>query len=169
MLKITHKFYKKQSGFTLVEMLIGVLIIGVIGTATATGISQTFSGSIRSNDRLTAINNLSAAGAWITRDVRLSKNTITLNGDSLPINIEWQEYGQSEIYNIDYSLTGNTIYRNYSVDGVSTSSIIVAKDVSVVSGETSYTNYKFTIKLQSIVGAITEERTYVVYPRNYLH
>jgi len=93
---------RKQSGFTAVELVIGILIIGIIGTATATTVTQVFSGSSLSSNQMTAINNVRNAGDWITLDAQQArpKESIPGSGELLStatppnneIQLIWYDY-----------------------------------------------------------------------------
>jgi prepilin-type N-terminal cleavage/methylation domain-containing protein len=64
------KIYKKQKGFTLVEVLIGLAVAGAIVAAAAGGVTHVFKGSPESNNRMQAINSVQNASQWITQDAR---------------------------------------------------------------------------------------------------
>lgn len=75
--KIINKV-QNQSGFTVIEMLISVVIVGIVGGAIAMGVAQTFTGSTSSSTQMTAINNVKNAGDWIIRDAQQARGELSV-------------------------------------------------------------------------------------------
>lgn len=164
---------KKQSGFTAIEMVIGVVIIGLIGAALAVVIAQTVSGNILSSDRMTAINNVRNAVDWISQDARMVKNSIILGDPIILMRIEWEDYAPPNgeppfTYHVDYRLNGTNLERHYWVmEGpVSTieSNIIVAENISSITP--TFIGTELTVSVTATVNSAIETRTFSIVMRN---
>lgn len=165
--KVKKNLRREQNGFTAIEMLVGVTIIGVIAVALTTGITQVFSGSSSSSDHMTAINNVRNAGDWISHDARMAENNIIITSN-LP-SMHWTFYNPlsgdpPSVYDVIYTLSGTDLVRSYTVDSGTPQVITVAQyitiDSAVFSGNT------FTITLTATVGSATETRTFAISLRN---
>lgn len=146
------RIFRKQQGFTAVEVLIGIAIIGIIGSAIATSVAQTITGSNTSNNQMTAINNVRNAIDWITRDAQMARVKESVIGSGAlgaspdEIKLIWYEYYPTyptkKWYRVIYTINGTELYRAEDVgvldiNGVWTSTtagspIIVAQNITGV-------------------------------------
>lgn len=167
MLRMLNRMHKRQNGFTAIEMVIGVTLIGIIGAALATGISQVYKGSALSSDRMTATNNVRNAVDWISQDARMAENQITIT-DNCP-TINWTFYNPftgdppSE-YEVIYTLSGTDLIRSYQVDDEAPTSMMVAQNITIDSAVFSANELSMT--LTSTVNSVSETRTFVISLRN---
>jgi len=150
------RMVKNQVGFTAVELLIGVALIGIIGGAVGVTVAQTFSGSGLSSQQMTAINNVRNAGDWIMRDVQQSrpKESVTGSGTLVStatppdnqITLIWYDYTNyptRKWYRVIYTITGTDLQRAQEIGVYSnglwtkdvnepTQSIVVARNITAV-------------------------------------
>lgn len=61
---------RDESGFTLVELLVVILIVGVVGGVTLTGLVQGMQTSARADERIQAFSDLQRASERVSRDLR---------------------------------------------------------------------------------------------------
>jgi len=80
---ISKIFHCKRYGFTLIEILVGIAILGVIAAAAAGGVFQVVKGSPDSNNRMQAINNVQNASDWISQDARNAESYIAYTGNEV--------------------------------------------------------------------------------------
>ena len=151
-MRILNRINKRQSGFTAVELLIGVALIGIIGGAIATTVAQTFSGSSLSSQQMTAINNVKNAVDWITRDTEQARPKESAPGSgelfaATPpddtITLIWYDYTNyptKQWYRVTYTIPSGTknLQRTLDVGDYSTGTwtsgqpIIVAQNITSV-------------------------------------
>jgi len=75
--------YTKRSGFTLVELLIVVAIIGVLSVAAAMTISLVMKTSTTVMEQNRELGEVHMVGSWITRDIKYATAVQTTDGDIL--------------------------------------------------------------------------------------
>jgi prepilin-type N-terminal cleavage/methylation domain-containing protein len=160
MLNYIKKLMKNQFGFTAVELLIGVAIIGIIGGSIGVTVAQTYNGSTLSSKHMTAINNVKNAVDWITRDAEQArpKESATGSGELVAatppddkITLIWYDYKNDnysvkEWYRVIYTIPENTtsLQRTYETGtyttatgfvkdpNISLQSVVVAQNITSV-------------------------------------
>jgi prepilin-type N-terminal cleavage/methylation domain-containing protein len=173
MKKLLRFLNEKQSGFTAVEMVIGVVIIGLVGAALAVVITQTVSGNILTSDRMTAVNNVRNAVDWISQDARMVKNSIQTDVPGILMRIEWEDYAPPNgeppfTYRVDYALTGTSLSRHYVV--MEGPVITIDKNIMVAENITSiiptFIGTELTVSITAAVNTASETRTFTINMRN---
>lgn len=93
---------RKETGYTLVELLVTLAITGIIFTAVGTAIYQLTTVSNYGNDQLTAGHELQNTACWFNRDSQAALTAA--GGEALNLTLP---RGQTIIY----SLAGNDLQR----------------------------------------------------------
>ncbi len=75
------KMLRNEKGFTLLELLIVIVILGAIMGVMSMAIIQIAKVSPGSNDWAIALRQVQNAGYWISRDVQMSEGNIDVNPD----------------------------------------------------------------------------------------
>ena len=162
----------RQSGLTLIELVIALAIIGLIAGVIVMAVYQLLNASRQANDQQYAVSQLRQAEHWITRD-SLAALVVTpddLDTSGFPLQISWTTSADID-YVITYSLqempTGSLkrLQRQAEVDGT-TSAFWVAEGIEV--GDElgpppswcSYTRPVLTVTLTATSGTHTEARTF---------
>ncbi|HSW59089.1 MAG TPA: prepilin-type N-terminal cleavage/methylation domain-containing protein [Dehalococcoidales bacterium] len=95
---------KKQCGYTLVEMLISLAIMGLVFVIAGTAIYQLSTASDYGNDRLKAVNDLQKAAFWFNRDGKAAQDAKAKGNKELTLTLSGNEV-------IVYRQIGNTLER----------------------------------------------------------
>ena len=95
---------KNQRGYTLVELLVAVTIMGVLALFIGVAIPQVTSVSEKGSQKADALRDLQNAVQWVGIDAASAKAAV--GGGSLTLTMP-------DNSSISYTRTGDTLYRNY--------------------------------------------------------
>jgi prepilin-type N-terminal cleavage/methylation domain-containing protein len=150
-----RRLKKNQSGFTIIELSVSLIIIGLICLGATVAIAQIINQTSRNDDFTTASRQALNAVHWISRDAQMSQSINGTAGFPLSENLtmSWMEWDNSEHVAI-YYLQNNTLRRSYSVDGGTPQITVVAEYINDDAALTNCTaaNDTLTIKITSTVG-----------------
>ena len=143
---------KRQSGFTLPELLVTMAITGALATVVGSSVFHIFNVTEYGNDRLQALHELQNAGFWLNNDGQMAVSAV---GDgtlvlTLPTSAT-----------VTYALSGTNLTRTSG-----SSVITLAQNISSVSFTVS--GRLVTMDLTSAPAGrpnVSEQGTYVVYLR----
>ena len=163
---------RSETGFSLIEMLLALVITGCISVGITAGITQMVStGSMNSNSILAA-KSIQNTVYWFRVDSKMAQMIDLDSGDSgLPVTLGWVEWDSSE-HSVSYAVDGNRLTRSYSVDGSDPSTMLVT---AFVDSDSDMTNCQFTggvltYKVSVTVGegrsAVTMTDTINIDPRS---
>jgi prepilin-type N-terminal cleavage/methylation domain-containing protein len=111
------KLKKDQRGFTLLELLIGIAITGLITTAITMAIFQTFTGSARSSNHMIAVRQVQEAGYWVSLYTYMAQDA-TITGDSgFPLILRWVDFDTGENHEVEFGLDSSGLRGSYSIGG----------------------------------------------------
>jgi prepilin-type N-terminal cleavage/methylation domain-containing protein len=171
---------KQQGGFTLIELIVGVVLASMISIAVAMTMGLIFKVNASSSHRVDAIRQVQNAGMWITQDVQMAQ-TITIGGSHF-LEVLWTDWDSTK-YRVYYgydTVVTNDLVRKYYVkhivdtDYVLTSQTVVAHYIDIGSANTNIIEsgkvYILTItaKISGLSAngqPVIETRTYEILPR----
>ncbi len=109
-----------RQGFTLVELLVSMGILGLVVTLVGAGIFQGVNLSNRVSDGFKAQGDTRGPVFWLDRDIAMAYNTTLVDG-AAPVTsatFTWTNYfgGAATAHNLSYALVGTDLQRTY--DGV---------------------------------------------------
>jgi len=108
--KLKNIFLTNKEGFSLIEMMVVVVILGLI----VLGLVTFFTGGVKSwvagQSQLTAQRNARQAMDRMVREIREGKNVIS-GSDSDTIVVSIPALGSEPTYDVTYNLSGTTIVR----------------------------------------------------------
>ncbi|MFC1901048.1 type II secretion system protein J [Chloroflexota bacterium] len=155
----------RQKGFTLLELLVGLAITGVISLAALGLIFYQLNGTAAIKTCVSASHELTNADRWIGQDVMMAENTNLIDGGKAENNLSLSWTDRYEFSNIphtcNYSLDNGSLIRNY--DGTE---ITVARNITYV--EFSQNNNMLEVLLSctpQTLEARTVDKTISVYFR----
>jgi len=155
------KLKAKQSGFTLVELLIAVAILGAISGALSMAIVTIMKTTDSTKDQAVILQQVQNAGYWVSRDVQMAEDVSPgVGGALVTVN---QADGE-----VAYVFDGTTLKRQpFGGQETVVAQYIVEEDTSFVddteTGVDRFTKYKLTIKARR--GEAEVERVYEIAQR----
>ncbi|RLC36023.1 MAG: hypothetical protein DRH33_07665, partial [Candidatus Nealsonbacteria bacterium] len=127
-------FRKNQKGFSLIEMMVVVVILGLI----VLGLVTFFTGGAKSwvagQSQLTAQRNARQAIDIMVREIREGKNIIS-GSDSDTIVVSIPALGSEPTYDVTYNLSGTTIVR------IKSATNLLIDNVLKITGENIFEYY----------------------------
>jgi type II secretory pathway pseudopilin PulG len=111
--RISKIFGTNEKGFTLIDLIIGVAITGIISLGATTSIIQVVQGNHDNRNHMTAIEHIQNAGYWISRDAMMAQEAV-LGADEdsgFPLILKWGEYDSDDEHEVVYDIMGNSLER----------------------------------------------------------
>ncbi len=117
-----------EKGFTLLEVLVGVAIMGVIAIPLAMVTMTLLTNPERSNDNNIVLQQIRNAGTWISRDVQMARSVNATAPDGFPLYLSIPvDADEANDYSIDYLFVGSKLKRQvYDVSENLTSETLIA-------------------------------------------
>ena len=158
------KLRENQHGFTLVELIIVIALIGIISAAATMAIHQVLTGTTLSNDLNTAVNQVRNAGHWISRDTQMAQTVEDNPADPKILELTWEDWEGSP-HTVYYTLQHGKLERNY--DGYQ--QVLIAQYIKP-KGEGTDCHWDevermLTVTFTAQAGEESETRTFQVKPR----
>ncbi len=164
---------KDQRGFTIVELLVALTIIGFVASGAAMAISQMLSVHASATNRVAAIREVQNAGYWVSHDAHMAQS-ISDEDDPLTTGVEellvlnWVEW-DGNTNEVTYTIVDGELIRTLVRNGDTIESTVAQ---FIKYSETSFVldeNDRFlTATLTAEVGGFeqaSETRVYEIIPR----
>ena len=120
--------FRSQSGFTMIEILVGMALTGILITGIVLTIFQVNIGTAQNENNMYALRQVQTAGYYVSRDT-LQARCIDLGIDSgFPLTLSWFDPATSENHSVKYSYNSTTRYLTRT-DLISNSTIRVAEGI----------------------------------------
>ena len=165
-----------QKGFTLLELLIVIALIGFISVAAAMSIHQVLTGTILSNDTNTAINQVRNAGHWISRDAQMAQTVVADNpttpeiepvtGELLILNwTAWDGDAHQVIYSLETMSGGLKELQRQETIGTAVTTTMISQYIDADDTSCQWDGDTLTVTITAQSGDKSETRTFEVKPR----
>lgn len=106
----------KQKGFTVIELLIGIAILGVLAPVLGMSIIHIVDVNESTGNHLQAVKQVERAVYWISRDAKMSQITQTDEDNGFPLSLYWKRWDNTTA-NVTYTIQDNELLRSYSYNG----------------------------------------------------
>jgi len=159
----------RQTGMTLVELIIAIAIISLMAGGIAMAVHQLLTSNRQANDQQYAVSQLRQAEHWITQDAQM---TWTINSSGFPLTLSWTGIVDQADHQVTYTLEGPSgslkrLQRYELVDGIP-NTLVVAQNIDDVASSCSFTAPMLSVTLVVTSGGHTETRVFEVKPRKTL-
>ena len=167
-MKICDDKLRSQHGFTLIEILVGMALTGILIVGIVVTIFQVNVGTAQNKNSMYALRQVQTAGYYFSRDT-LQADCIGIYpaDNGFPVTLTWYDPGTSENHSIKYEYDSNTRYLTRT-DLINNSTTRVADNIdsttSFTNNGTGYFILTVTAETSGYQPAIAT-RTYEIEPR----
>ena len=160
------KLKYNKSGFTIIEAIISIAVVGILGTGIAIFLSQTISVNASNSSQMQALQQVEKAGYWVGFDVQQAQTVSPAIGSGFPLQLSWTDWSGNS-YQSTYTITGGTMQRSLIVNSGPPTVTFVAQSVNTNSTLTNCTFFggQLTLEVTATIGKFNETRTYQLKPR----
>lgn len=160
---------KDENGFTVIELLVGMVIMAIVVLAASMSIGQMYKITKQNNDWSTATRQAQNAGYWLSHDAMMSVNITgdsDLTSESGNFTMEWNDWGTGNTNIINYSLipSSNDLYQLKRtktvidlIGSVATTQTIIAQNIVSVQRSLAGDGWQFTTNADSRSKSVTRE------------
>lgn len=164
-----------QKGFTLIEVLVVVAILGMLAPVLSMSIIQVIRGTERNNAKIIALADIEHAASFINQDLNMAQTTDLVNGappidlvDGGNVTLNWTDYydGQATEHQSLYYVSDTKLKRDYD-DGlvVTNIALYISKAEFFIDDAGELVTFTLTSSPEN-VSERSETRTYRIYPRS---
>ena len=156
--------HKDQRGFTLVEMLVVVVLIGLISTGITAAIIQVLTINTRASNHMIAVRQVQQAGKEVSKDTLQAQNVTLGGGSGFPLTLAWTDW-EGAPNQVTYNITSdNELQRSHNVDGVRVIAQYIADQTSC-GWDGSVLTFNVTATVGNGPYEAIETRVYEIEPR----
>ena len=176
-----------QRGFTLVEVMVGVLIMGLVGLAATAAIIQVVNAG-RHSTHMSALRQVQTAGYWVSRDGLQAQVVVDNTPDDPHIDVddpetqdteililEWTEWEGGWFHRVVYSLQDmpsgslKKLWRHETITPEGSDptlhTTMVAQYIDASATSCQWDGSQIIFEVTATVEQQTESRTYEIKPR----
>ena len=117
---------KNQKGFTLLEIVLAMALVGIIGGGISMTLSQLIMGNIRTNNHMTMVRQVQQAGYWVSHDAQMTQIVKLGASPGFLPTLTWTEWGGTKNV-VTYTIANGELKRSLSVNGGTARDTIVAR------------------------------------------
>jgi prepilin-type N-terminal cleavage/methylation domain-containing protein len=116
-MKLIHK---GQKGFTILELMVGIAIVGLISASVTMAIAQIFTGSTRSSNHMAVVRQVQEVGYWVSYYDYSAQNTTITGVSGFPLIMCWIDFDTSQKQKVVFSLNSSGLKGSYYVGNSTT-------------------------------------------------
>ena len=159
---------KEQTGFTLVELLVAIAIVGIITLGITMTISQIWTINIGASNHMIAVRQVQQAGKEVSKDTLQAQSVQPSGTWGFPLTLTWKDRDNANNV-VVYTITeDDELERSHSVNGVTPPSRVIARYIHAAETSAEW-NGKLVLTVTATVGngpqQASETRVYEVEPR----
>jgi prepilin-type N-terminal cleavage/methylation domain-containing protein len=162
-----------QRGITLVELLVGLVIAGVLIGGISSAVFQVLAANAQTSAQMTAIKDVEKAVNSITRDVLMAQNVNATATNGFPLTLKWVEWDNTAS-NVTYTLQDGQLQRSLTVVSIvppatTTTTTVVVRNINAAETNCNLTAQgALNVKITASSGGLrpaSETRSFMVIPK----
>jgi prepilin-type N-terminal cleavage/methylation domain-containing protein len=171
-----HRKQGQQFGFTLIELAVGIAIMGILGVSIVTSIALLYNTRGSTSDDVMVQNQVANAATWIARDAQMADTQKIDQPAGTLVKLQWIEWIDSNSsieHTVIYSINVNNELERAETIAGSPVITTIATNIDPALTSCSYDPDMHMIRFQ-VTASITRDRTesatsiVKVIPRTYL-
>ena len=171
-----RKLHKGQRGFTLIEMIVVLVLVGLISAGITAAIMQVLTINHRASNHMIAVRQVQQAGKEVSKDTLQAQSVNATGSQGFPLTLTWVEWGTNQTNSVNYTLVDMSsglkqLRRTHTINGTAqaTAPPIVAEYIDPDQTSCSWNNVTLTFTVTATVGSgpygAIETRIYEIEPR----
>jgi prepilin-type N-terminal cleavage/methylation domain-containing protein len=101
-----RKLHKGQRGFTLIEVLVVIVLVGLISAGITAAIMQVLTINHRASNHMIAVRQVQQAGKEVSKDTLQAQAVNATGSQGFPLTLTWEEWGANQTNLVVYDLVG---------------------------------------------------------------
>lgn len=168
----------RQSGLSLVELIIALAIVALVSAVVVTSVYQLLVATRQSNDQQYAVSQLRQAEHWMSRDILMAQSlTVDASPTGFPVSMSWTQIsGDNRAVTYTFQVMSSSSFyslrRTETITApdstVTTGLLVLAEGIDTSLSGCTYdaTSRTLTVALTATIGSDTETRTFEVMRRS---
>jgi prepilin-type N-terminal cleavage/methylation domain-containing protein len=165
-----------QAGFTLLELLVSIAILGFIMSGVSLAVMQIMTVNASSTNRVAAIREVQNAGYWVSLDGQQAQEVLfddpaTEDIDEL-LYLSWIDWDSGDrltvVYNLNEDQLVRTVYKNGALDSQTAVAHFISAVECNLTDPLNPANKAISLTITATVGGFrqaSETRVYEIIPR----
>ena len=159
----------RQSGFTLVEVLVGIALTGILSIGITAAIAQIFIVNASSVSRMTAIKEVENAIDSMRVDVQMAQNISRGADQGFPLTLSWIDWDNNK-FEVTYTLVSGELQRTQMTnnDAAKAATKSLGNNIASIELNTPQGTNNLNVTITSLAGdyrTASETRIFEILPR----
>jgi len=154
---------EKESGFTLIKVILSLALMGILGIGVTATILQVFDESAHAGTNTEVVQEVENAGYWLSHDCLMTQTLLTGNSSGFPLELKWITWGDQVIH-INYILADGKLERSMTINAGQPQYTKVAEHIDMDPLKTNchYDDGVLTFTVTATKDSTSKTRTYQV-------